>query len=201
MRTWKTLVLGIGLSLIGAAAGMAQKPEAPVFTPGGELMLPDGYREWVQVGMGLGMTYGPSARKADTPLMFDNIYVPRDAYRAFIQSGKWPEGTILVKEGRKAENHELLANVGTTQGEASYLEAIVKDSARFPDTTWAFFAFGGASARRPVAKPIPKTFDCYVCHVDNTAVEKTFVQHYPELMEAAKKFGTVKAGFDPKKKF
>ena len=36
---------------------------------------------------------------------------------------------------------------------------------------------------------------CYTCHADNTAVEQTFVQFYPELMEVAKKMGTVKTSW------
>jgi hypothetical protein len=95
----------------------------------------------------------------------------------------------------------LLANVGQTQGEALYIEASVKDTARFPDSGWAYFNFGGQPNPRPTARPLATTIDCYRCHVENTAVENTFVQYYPALFEAAQKFGTIKPTFDPRKRF
>ena len=57
---------------------------------------------------------------------------------------------------------------------------------------WGFFDFGTAAG--PVA-PLPQTASCYTCHRDNTAVEQTFVQFYPTLMEVARRHGTVKATY------
>jgi hypothetical protein len=42
---------------------------------------------------------------------------------------------MFLMEGRASESHQLLANAGQTQGDARFLEASVKDSTRFPDTT------------------------------------------------------------------
>jgi acyl carrier protein phosphodiesterase len=36
---------------------------------------------------------------------------------------------------------------------------------------------------------------CVECHTNNTAVERTFVQFYPTLLEVARAKGTVKPGF------
>ena len=36
---------------------------------------------------------------------------------------------------------------------------------------------------------------CVECHTKNTAVERTFVQFYPTLLDVARKMGTVKPGF------
>jgi hypothetical protein len=36
---------------------------------------------------------------------------------------------------------------------------------------------------------------CVDCHVKHGAVERTFVQFYPQLMEVAKAKGTVRDGF------
>jgi hypothetical protein len=195
---WLACVLILATAII--RFGVAQEATAPSFTSTGELVLPSDYREWVFVGTGLGMTYGSEARPAGTPPVFDNVFVPRDAYRAFMQSGKWPERTILVMEGRASEAHQLLANTGTVQGEAKYVEAAVKDTARFP-SGWGYFAFGAANALRPSARVLPSSFDCYSCHVENTAVENTFVQFYPVLFEAAKKLGVVKSTYDPRRRF
>ncbi len=182
---------------VGAQSGPAPTG-APTYTATGELTLPADYREWVFVGTSLGMTYGPAKRTG--PAVFENIYVTREAYQTFMKAGKWPERTMFVMEGRAANTHELLANTGQAAGDVLFVEASVKDSTRFPETTWAYFDFGGAKPAAS-AKAIPKTASCYTCHDQNTAVEYSFAQFYPAVFEAAKKFGTVKPGFDPRKKF
>jgi len=73
------------------------------------------------------------------------------------------------------------------------VEAEVKD-AKFPDG-WAFYNFGGGAQMKNVTEPIADVARCVECHTKNTAVERTFVQFYPTLLEAAKKHGTVKPGF------
>ena len=49
-------------------------------------------------------------------------------------------------------------------------EVHLKDAARF-EGGWAFFAF---SDETPAAM-IPKTANCYSCHLENGAVDTTFV--------------------------
>ena len=74
------------------------------------------------------------------------------------------------------------------------LEAEVKDS-RFPDG-WAFFDFGQRESLRDAAEPLggERVARCIECHTKHTAVERTFVQFYPTLLEVARKMGTVKPG-------
>src|SRR5437899_2752628 len=54
-----TFIVLIGWGLGGTAQ---QSADSPVFTASGELVLPNAYREWVFLGTGLGMTYGPAKR-------------------------------------------------------------------------------------------------------------------------------------------
>jgi hypothetical protein len=74
----------------------------------------------------------------------------------------------------------------------------VKD-ARFPDG-WAFYNFRlkpeSAAMADSVAPLAGKDVaSCVECHTKNTAVERTFVQFYPTLLEVARAKGTVKSGF------
>ena len=71
----------------------------------------------------------------------------------------------------------------------------MKDS-RFPDG-WAFFDFGQAPSLRDLSEPLSgdRVARCIECHTKHTAVERTFVQFYPTLLEVARKMGTVKPGF------
>ncbi len=42
---------------------------------------------------------------------------------------------------------------------------------------------------------LPSTERCYACHRDNGAVDNTFVQFYPTLLDVARKMGTLKPSF------
>jgi len=69
----------------------------------------------------------------------------------------------------------------------------LKDSSQFPEK-WAYFDFGVKNGERITeAKALPKTAACFSCHSKNGAVDNTFVQFYPTLIEVAKAKGTWKA--------
>src|SRR5262245_48713237 len=82
-----------------------QQLAAPSFTSDGQLARPLDYRSWVFVTSGLGMTYGPAKPAEGRPPLFDNVFVTRDAYAAFLKTGTWPDKTMFVLEGRRAETN------------------------------------------------------------------------------------------------
>jgi hypothetical protein len=112
-----------------------------------------------------------------------------------MQTGKWPDGTVFVLEVRKSDSEASINKAGRFQSDLVAVEAEVKDS-RFPDG-WAFFLFGAAPSIRDVAEPLSgeRVAPCVACHTKNTAVERTFVQFYPTLLEVARRKGTLKPGF------
>jgi hypothetical protein len=171
---------------------------APRFSAGGELERPADYREWVFLTSGLGMTYGPNAPAPGRPAPFSNVFVNPAAYRAFMQTGAWPDGTMFVLEIRQAVENVSINNGGRTQGQAVVIEASVKDSSRFPDGGWAYFDFG--REQRAAVAPQPRTADCYGCHSTHGAVEWTFTQFYPEQFAVAERLGTVRKDYDPTRK-
>src|SRR5262245_39825504 len=68
---------------------------------GTRFVRPAEYREWTFLASGLGMTYEPPASgAANAPRTFTNVFVNPSAHRAFMQSGKWPNGTALMLEIR-----------------------------------------------------------------------------------------------------
>jgi hypothetical protein len=177
-------------------AGLLWAGGDPRYTLAGELIRPVNYREWVWLSSGLGMTYGPAARAADSmPPLFDNVFVNPQAYRNFVGTGRWPDKTIFILEIRYSQSHGSINRGGSFQTDIAALEAAVKDEGRFPDK-WAYFDFetaGGAPSAS--ARPLPKTAGCYGCHSANGAVENTFVQFYPTLLEIAQKKGVLKPSF------
>jgi len=190
-------VLALGWSI------SAQKAtDGPAFSPSGELLRPQNYREWVFLTSGLGMTYGPAAENASPRApFFDNVFVNRSSYEAFVNTGRWPDKTMFILEGRRSLENVSINNGGRTQGERAFIEAAVKDVRRYNDTGgWGYFSFDSRDGLLNSVKPLPSTAACYSCHANNTAVENTFVQFYPELFAIAKQKGTVKATYDPDKK-
>ena len=138
------------------------------------------------------MTYTPVPEAADPP--FGNVFVPPGAYRSFLDTGTWPDKTIFVVEVRASTSHGSINQGGHYQTDLRVLEAEVKDSARFPDT-WAYFDLttpDGTLLEESAA--LPKE-SCFNCHAENAAVEHTFVQFYPTLLDVAKSKGTLRPDY------
>jgi hypothetical protein len=174
-----------------AAADQAPTPGTPLPTThlaDGRLTFPVSYREWIYLSSGLDMSYrkGPVTGHS----MFDNVFAEPGAYRAFVQTGAWPDGTVLVLEVRGAAEKGSINQSGKFQtGEAMAVEVHIKETKRFAGG-WGFFAFSGTEP----ATQIPVAADCYSCHRDHAFVDATFVQFYPTLLRIARQQGTVKAG-------
>jgi len=146
-------------------------------------MFPEHYREWVWLSSGLGMSYTPSAPDGTDPL-FDNVFVSPAAYRSFMATGQWPNGSVFMLENRSSHNRGSINQAGHYQGDLLGVEAHVKKA----DGTWAFYAFGDET--KPAAA-IPRDADCYSCHEQHGAVDTTFVQFYPTLLKVAKEKKTL----------
>ena len=170
----------------GAAVRSSGRQEAgatlPRYTANGQLLFPEGYREWIYLSSGLGMSYSKAGGD-----QFTNVFVTPAAYREFLSSGRWPEKTMFVVEERESASEGSINKAGHYQAALAGLGVEVKDSARFPET-WAYFTF---RAEATSAGPVAKTA-CWQCHEDHAAVEHSFVQFYPTLLPIARKFGTLK---------
>jgi hypothetical protein len=209
----RAALLGVAGAVLVAAGVQAQSAarvsDGVTYTASGAVVRPADYREWVYLTSGLGMSYAPEAQAAAAaaaaagqprPPVFDNVFVNRQSFRAFMQTGRWPEGTMFILELRRGERHVSIDTGGQTQGAVTGIEAAVKDSAKYAAAGgWAYFGFGGANGLVDAAMPNPSTASCYACHGEHTAVENTFVQFYPTLFEVAQRMGTVKPTYDPKR--
>ena len=189
---------GLAAGMVGSPVGVAQEAErvgdGPRYANSTDLVRPDDYRQWTFLSSSLDMTYdAPGARSG--PSLFQNVFVNPSSYRAFLDSGRWPDETIFVLEIRASSREGAINDAGQFQSDLVALEAEVKDD-RFADG-WAFFDFGRAGALSDVSAPLAgeRVAPCIQCHTEHTAVERTFVQFYPTLLEAARRAGTLKPGF------
>ena len=184
----KTLLLGGMILCVMAAA--AQTAKGPDYTSDGQLKMPENYREWVYLTSGFDMSYSPGAQGADHH-MFDNVFVDPASYKAFVETGTWPDKTMLALEQRMAEGKGSINQRGNYQGtERMGMEVHVKDTARFKGG-WAFFGFDD----KKTATMVPIEANCYKCHEAHAAVDTTFVQFYPTLLPIAKSKGTLSAAY------
>src|SRR5262245_9912928 len=184
-------VLAFAASAWSAVRAQAPASDGPRYS-GNALVRPDNYREWIFLSSGLGMTYTPPSGN-NAPPTFGNVFVNPSSYRSFMQTGKWPDKTVFILEVRNSDSEGSINKAGRFQTGLAGLEAEVKDS-RFPDG-WAFFNLMTKGAMADSAEPLPVDAGCVECHTKNTAVERTFVQFYPPLLDVARKMGTLKPGF------
>jgi hypothetical protein len=154
------------------------------------MLFPKRYREWVFLSSGVDMSYIPTAQASDHPT-FDNVFVNPEAYAQFVQTGTWPDKTVLVLEGRGGVEKGSINHRGHYQGtEVRGIEVHVKDESRFPGN-WAFFDFDNEVS----GSLFPKEAACYSCHAEHAAVDTTFVQFYPTLLPIAKQKQTLSASY------
>ena len=136
------------------------------------------------------MTYGPAAQADPDNPKFDNVFVKPESYKAFMQTGHWPDKTMFVLEIREATSHGSINNAGHYQAKLAGIDVELKDEKRFPQK-WAFFAFG----MHDKTAALPANSACNACHSQSGAVDNTFVQFYPTLFEVAQKKGTLSPSF------
>lgn len=165
---------------LAAEAGASNQP---AYTPEGKLALPANYREWVFLTSGFGMNYstGPVANP-----MFTNVYVAPQAYQGFKAAGKWPDKSMLIVEIYSPAGRGSINKAGHYQDSFAGLDVEVKDASRASE--WSYYNFNPGATSAPALGGGA----CNKCHNDNAAVEHTFVQFYPTLLDFAMEKGLVK---------
>jgi len=186
--------IGIGLLALSAALGWSEgetaRQDDPRFTATGQVALPQDYREWVYLSSGLGMTYGSATSSDSEHASFDNVFVTRNAYQSFRETGVWPDKTMLILETRSSHTKGSINHGGRYQGDVLAVEGEIKDESR-REGKWTFIGF---DLKKGSGTPFPRTAACYSCHAQHGAVDNTFVQFYPTLLPVAQKKGTLKPG-------
>jgi hypothetical protein len=188
----KILLVFFALTIFFFASAQSQQepPSGPQYTTDGKMKFPENYRQWVYLSTGFDMSYSPAAQGGDHH-MFDNVFVNPDSYKSFLETGTWPDKTMLVLEVRGAVSKGSINQSGNYQDTALMgAEVHVKDTKRFQGG-WAFFGFDDAKT----ATMVPTEASCYSCHAQHGAIDTTFVQFYPTLLPLAKSKGTLSSSY------
>jgi Cytochrome P460 len=185
-------VIAISVTLHKPSPAIAAVTTAPAYDKDGKMLPPTNYREWIYLTSGIDMSYTPKMSGVEDHSSFDNVFVNPEAYRSFLETGTWPDKTVMVLEARAAQSKGSINQHGHFQaGGITDLEVHVKDEKRFPGK-WAFFSFGSADKNGTL---FPQTANCYSCHTAHAAVDTTFVQFYPTLLPIAQKKTTLSEAF------
>ncbi len=158
------------------------RPTAAQYDTKGQLMRPEDHREWIFVGAPVTPNELNDGKAAFPE--FHNVYIDPTSFAAYKKSGKFPEGTVILKELVSVGSKAMPSGNGYFQGEFVSLEAMVKDNTRFKEEPggWAFFRFGEAPDYKPVGARM-KTADCANCHTGATE-DYVFTATYPVLRAA-----------------
>ncbi|MGH9238885.1 MAG: cytochrome P460 family protein [Vicinamibacterales bacterium] len=156
----------------------------PRYDANRNLVLPDDYRRWVLVGSALGLSYAEGGQGHQ---MFNTTLMEPSAYRHFIETGTFREGTMFALVGQGVGTNATPARQGQFATDVHMLEMAVKDSTRVPES-WAYYGFDGPmmGGYRSTAAPQPQA-NCFSCHKEHAARDNVFVQFYGLLNEAAPK--------------
>ncbi len=195
------VLLAAASTLLGGLALLAMQTR-PVrvsyrFNSKGELIRPEGYREWVVVGTPV-TPNDMNRGKAPFPEIH-HVYIDRGSFAHWKKTGEFRDGTILMKELISVGSKKAASGNGYFMGEFIGLEATIKDQRRFPDEPghWAYFSFtdhdGGPVHATAEAFPAA---DCNACHDDNADDDWVFTQYYP-VLRAAKPGGPAPRGAGP----
>jgi Cytochrome P460 len=202
-----TIIVGLGFAasavyLVVAKPVAAQTEQSSaVFNADGTVQVPTGFRKWVFVGAPLtpeGLNDGkyncdqPGGCTRSNFPEYHHVYIEQKNVDAYLKTGEFPEGTVIVKELTRVLNptfpdssRKEPSGRGYFNGEYNGIDVTVKDSQRFARTNgWGFFTFGhhplpyaASAAEKPVT-------ECAGCHLANVAAtDMTWIQFYPLLRD------------------
>jgi hypothetical protein len=117
ITTAKTVLLSAIILVVSSAdllEDMVHPPSTLEYTVDAQLQFPEHYREWIYLTSGFDMSYSQEAMQMGHH-MFDNVFVNPEAFKVFVATGTWPDQTVLVLEGRRAEGKGSINQKGNFQ--------------------------------------------------------------------------------------
>jgi len=197
----KFMLANIGIALVGAililiktraVAAQTQESSLIVYDSQGRLKLPDPtvFRKWVFLGAPT-TPNGLNNGKANFP-EFHHVYVEQKNLDAYLKTGTFPEGTMLVKELTRVLNpafpdgsRKEPSGRGYFNGEFNGIDLSIKDSKRFSKTNgWGYFTFGHHPLPYAEVAEEASPSECAGCHITYVAkTDMTWVQFYPIMRD------------------
>ena len=190
LRILKSLVVSFIVTTLSTpmfADGKHNNIGAAVYNANGELLQPEGFRQWVFIGAPL-TPNGLNGGQAGFP-EFHHVYVNPDAFAVYQRTGEFPDGTVIAKElvllkqGKHEDgSYDAPSGRGYFAGKYNGMDVMVKDRARYKKTNgWGFFNFGHHAPPYLKTAQAASVDSCAGCHQANAEKDMVFTQFYPIL--------------------
>ncbi len=161
-----------------AAADAKDALDVAHFSADGQLMKPADLTQWVFLGASLGMGYNQTTFNPASPGQFQVVLMEPNAYRYFMEHGKYAPGSMFLLSFYNADSHRSINQVGYVQADLTNFEIHLVDARKAPEEGRAFYVFGGPATQ---ARALPKGSECVRCHAGHGAFDGTFAQFYPTI--------------------
>ena len=135
------------------------------------------------VGSSTGLSYatpGAAPVAGAPPGMFHNVYLQPWAYREFMKTGVFPEGSMFVLSFFEASQKASPARAGFYEGDRVPGIEIHLKRRGTDKSGWAFYGFADTAS---VGTKLPPSASCYSCHATEAAHDNVFTQFYPSIRE------------------
>jgi len=162
-----------------AADEAADNIDVARFDKNGNLTVPQNIDEWVFLGSSLGMGYSQDEFDPGSPGMFQIVRMEPQAYKAFLASGKFVDGTMIALHFFGSQENVSINRAGFVMGDLNFAEIHYKNSSKYSEG-FNFFTFQPDQA---TAQEVPLPNDCVECHKKDGAYDGVFVQFYPIIHE------------------
>lgn len=179
----RLLVFSAGIAGCQERGKAPPDDQLPHLTRERSLTQPKDWETWVMVGSSTGLSYatpGAAPAAGAAPGMFHNVYMQPWAYREFIKTGAFPEGTMFVLSFYEASRKSAPAKAGFYEGDRGPNLDVHLKQAGIDKTGWAFFVFGDSAS---AGTKLPGEAACYTCHATEAAHDNVFTQFYPPLRQ------------------
>lgn len=150
-----------------------------IVSESGDIAFPEGFLEWQTMGA---WSTADGDGKANG---MHQVYASPGTIAAYKETGKFPDGAVLVKEVRGAATAQLSTGAASYATEKGVWFVMVKDTQqRFADNPlwgdgWGWALFEAKEPNKQVATDYKQ--DCLSCHVPAEETDWVYVEAYPVL--------------------
>jgi hypothetical protein len=182
-RNASLVVAGVATMVIGAQAQTqtSSSKDASVVDTAGNLHVPSTYRSAYQF---LG-SWAVAADQEKGAKELHVVYVSPGAVSAYRKDGRFPDGTVLVKEVYQADTGSMTTGTVSRAGTLKGWFVMLKDTHerhagnKLWGDGWGWSWFDAANPSKTTSTDY-KT-DCKTCHVPAAQNEWVYVEGYPAL--------------------
>src|SRR3979411_1101587 len=178
-----TLMAGsvVALAQMNGAASSGGPAGAKVADPKGNLRVPENYRTLYQA---LG-SWAIAADNGQGSKEIHEVYASPGAIDAYRKTGRFPDGTVLVKEVFGASTSDMTTGTVSHADKLKGWFVMLKDSKNSHPGN-SLWGDGWGWSWFDADKPLKTTStnyknDCMGCHVPETPTDFIYVQGYPSL--------------------